>query len=84
MTGDTDLGRRTKQPARIADVPIILAKMHPIRADALRQRGAVVDDERDLPLGADRLKRFGEPRRLMLVDPFYPDLERRDRPPVEC
>ena len=54
--------------------------MHAVGAQPLGQRDAVVDDERDVGVGADPLQRLGQPRELMLVDVFYPELERRDRP----
>ena len=60
--------------------PSRLAEMDAVGAEPLRQRDAVVDDERDVGVGADALQRLGEPRQLVLVDVLDPQLERRDRP----
>ena len=54
--------------------------MNAVGVDPLGQADAVVDDEGDVGVGADALQRLGEPRQLMLVDIFHPQLERRDRP----
>ena len=57
--------------------------MHPIRPQPLRQRDGVIDDERHVALGADRLQRLSQPRRRMLIDVLHPELKSRHRPRVE-
>ena len=54
--------------------------MHPVGAEPLGQRDAVIDDERGVGVGADPLQRLGQPRQRMLVDALDAQLERRDRP----
>ena len=56
--------------------------MHTIGADALRKACRIVDNESDVPLGADPLQRLGEPHRFVLVDALDAKLECRDRPGI--
>jgi hypothetical protein len=44
------------------------------------QAHIVIDDEGDLTRCAKDLQGLGEARRLVLVDPLHPELERRHRP----
>ena len=69
--------------ARLARVAIVLAEMDAVRTDALGERDAVVDDERDLAIRAHTLERIGERRGLVLVDALDAKLERRDRRGIE-
>src|SRR3546814_6524852 len=39
---------------------------------------SIVDDEGDFMIGAGALQRLGEPRRLVLIDTLYPELEGGD------
>jgi hypothetical protein len=59
VAGPADLRRRPEQRPRFAHVPVALPEMHTVRAEPLRQRHAVVDDERHLSVGADALQRLG-------------------------
>ena len=56
--------------------PSLWPKMHAVGAEPLRERHAVVDDERHVSVGADALQRLGEPRQLVLVHVLDPQLER--------
>ena len=64
-----------EQRPRLADVAVALAEMDAVGAEPLGERHAVVDDERDVGVGADALQRLGEARQLMLVDILDPQLE---------
>jgi len=46
--------------AIIANIAVGLAQMNPVGPQPLRQRHAVVDDERDIRIRADALQRLGE------------------------
>jgi len=61
VAGLADLRRWAEQSPRPFYVAIALAEMHAVRAEPLRQRNAVVEDERDIGIGANPLQRFGEP-----------------------
>ena len=65
-----------EQRPRLANVAVALAEMDAVGAEPLGQRHAVVDDERDVRVGADALQRLGEPRQLVLVDVLHAQLER--------
>jgi hypothetical protein len=84
MTGDTDLHRRPQYGARLTGIAVALAEVDPVRAKALGKRDAVIDDEGGVGIGADALKRFGEPRQLMFFHAFDAQLERRDGPGRKC
>src|SRR3546814_10738078 len=45
---------------------------------------SIVDDEGDFMIGAGALQRLGEPRRLVLIDTLYPELEGGDGAAVKC
>ena len=75
-TGPSSARASRTSPSRLAEVDAV-------GAEPLGQRHAVVDDERDVGVGADPLQRLGEPRQLMLVDILDPQLERRDRAAAE-
>ena len=75
VAGAADLRAGTEQRPRLADVAVALAEVHAVGAEALGQRHAVVDDEGDVGIGADALKRLGESRQLMLVDVLHAQLE---------
>ena len=77
VAGLADLRRRAEQRARLADVAVALAQVDAVGAEPLGQLHAVIDDERDIGIGADALQRLGEPRQLMLVDVLHAQLERR-------
>ncbi len=66
VAGLADLRRRPEQGARLPNVAVGLAEVHAVGAEPFGQRHAVVDDERDLGLGANALQRLGETRELML------------------
>ena len=84
MAGHADLHRRAQASARASrGVAVALAEMHAVGAEPLGQADAVVDDERDVGVGADALQRLGQPRQLVLVDVLDAQLERRDRPARE-
>jgi hypothetical protein len=78
VTGSADLRAGPEQRPRFAHVAVRLAEMHPVRADPLGQSHAVVDDECDVGVGADALKRLGQPSELMLAHVLDAQLERRD------
>ena len=80
MAGDADLDIGTKLGTRIARIAIILPEMNAIGAKPLGKPDAVIDDERNIMFGADRLQRCREPRSLMLVNAFDAELECRHRP----
>ena len=83
VAGDADLRVGAEQGPRLARIAVALAEMDAVGADPLRKPHIVVDDERDLARGADRLQRHGKARRLMLVDALHAQLEGGDRPGVE-
>ena len=83
MAGDADLRLSAKRLARLAHAAVALPQVHAIGFQSLRQRNAVVDDEGDVVLRADRLQRRRQSRSLVLVYVLYPKLERRDRPRIE-
>jgi len=78
-----DLRFSSQNLPRFLHTAVALAEMHAIGLEALGQGDAVIDDERDVVPGANRLKRFGEARRLVLVEALHPKLERRDGPRFE-
>src|SRR5690349_15243152 len=79
VTSPADLRAGTEQRPRLANVAVGLPQMHPVRAQALRQGHAIIDDERHIRVRANSLQRLGEPRQLMLVGVLDPQLEgRRD------
>ena len=53
------------------------------RAEPFRQPHAVVNNERDVMVGAGPLQRLGQSRKFMTVDILDAQLERRDRPAAE-
>jgi hypothetical protein len=57
--------------------------MDAVGAEAPRQIHVVIDEEGDVALGAQALKRLGEPGRFVLVDALDAELECGDRPGVE-
>src|SRR3569623_691134 len=83
VTGHADLRLGAENRTRLARIAVVLAEMDTVRAEALGQRDAVVDDERHLAVGADALQRLGERRGLVLADVLDAELERRDRPGIE-
>ena len=83
VTGDADLGRGTKQYARLTRVAIPLPQMHTIRAESLGKRHAVVDDERAFVIGAQLLQRLGSAGDRVLVQPLEAELKRGNRPAIE-
>jgi hypothetical protein len=80
VAGDADLRLATEDVARLAHAAVVLAKVDSVGAEALCQRDAVVDDERNVTRAADRLQRPGEARCLVLVDAFHTELERATGP----
>src|SRR6185369_11048638 len=80
VAGPPDLGARPEQRPSLAKVAIRLADMNAVRAETLRQLHAVVDDEGDLGIGADALKRLSKACQLMLVEVLYAQLEGRRDP----
>ena len=83
VTSPPDLRGRTEQGARLARVVVRLAEMDPVGAEPFGQPHAVVDDERDVMIGADLLQRLGEAGKAVFVDILDAQLERRDRPAAE-
>ena len=83
VAGHADLRRRAEHRARLARIAVALAEMHAVRAEPLRERDAVVDDERDVARGADRRSGSASARSPRAVDALQPELERRDRPGIE-
>ena len=79
VTGDADLRGRSEKRPRLAHVAVLLAKVHPIGSDPLRQAHAVFVDECDIRIGADSLQRLGQTRLRVLGHVFDPQLECRDR-----
>ena len=72
-----DLRGWPEQRPRLADIAVALAEVHAVGAEPLGQAHAVVDDERDIRIGANALQRLSEPRQLMLVHVLHPQLECR-------
>ena len=83
MARHADLHVGAEQRARFACVVVVLPEVYAVGAEPLGEARAVVDDEGDVVLGADRLERFGELRGGVLVDALYAELERRNRPGAE-
>src|SRR4051812_28365756 len=79
VAGHSDLGGRAEQRPRLPRIAVALAEMDSVGGEPLRQRHVVIDDEGDLVRLADTLERWRESRRLVPVDAFDPELERRDR-----
>ena len=77
VAGYPDLLFRAEQRPRLAHVAVTLAEMDPVGVEPLGHRRAVVDDERDLMVGADPLQRVGEPGQFVAVDALGTQLERR-------
>ena len=55
VAGDADLRLAPEQPARFGDVAVVLAEMDAVGPELRGEIGAVVDDERDVIGGEDRL-----------------------------
>ena len=56
MAGDADLHLWAEDFAGLPRIAIALPQMHTVGAEPLRQRDAVVDDEGDVAIGAERLR----------------------------
>src|SRR3546814_18316984 len=67
----------------LARVAIVLPEMDAVGAEPFGEADAVVDDERHVARAADFQERLGKARRLMLIDLFDAELERRHRPGIE-
>jgi len=83
VAGAPDLRRRPKERPRLADVAVTLPKVNAVGAEALRKADAVVDDEGDIRVRTNALKRLGEPRQIMLADILHAELESRCDPGLE-
>jgi len=85
------LRRRSEQGPRLANIAVALPQMHAVRAEALGESHAVVDDEGDIGVGADPLQRLGKPGQLVIAYVLHaqleggcdPRLERRPQSVVE-
>jgi hypothetical protein len=75
VAGDADLRLGAEQRPGLARIAVTLAEMDAVGVQPPGQRHVVIDDEGDVMLGADRLQRRGESRRLVLVDPLHAKLE---------
>ena len=75
VTGLADLGGRSQHGPRLLDIAVALSEVDAVRAEAPCKRDAVVDDERNVRVSADRLKRLCQACELMLVDVFDAKLE---------
>ncbi|GGD45827.1 hypothetical protein GCM10010989_20010 [Croceicoccus pelagius] len=79
MAGHADLRIAAKPFARVLNLTVRLAEMHAIGIKPFGKRDRIVDDEGDVAFRANRLKRFGKARGLMLIfDPLHTELERGD------
>ncbi len=83
VAGHTDLHIRTQNGACVAGVAILLPQMHAVRAQSLRQRHTVIDDERGIMISTNPLQWLCEPRCLMLVNILHPKLKCRHRPRIQ-
>ena len=83
MAGDADLLRWPQDVSGFARIAVRLAEMDAVRIQALCQADAVIDDERDIMIGANALKRIGQASNLMRIDVLHPQLECSDRPPCK-
>ena len=83
MASDADLDLGAQQLARRLRIAIALPQMHAVRAEPLRQRDAVIDDESDVAVGAQPLQRFRRARDCIFVHALQPQLERRHAAAVE-
>ena len=77
MTRHADLRLAPELVARLAHRAVTLAKVHAIGLQPLCEGNGIVDDERHVARGADGLQRLGQPRGLVPVNAFDPELERR-------
>src|SRR5687767_3185312 len=84
VAGPADLRRWSENFASVPDFAVLLPQVHPVRAKALGQTDAVVDDEGGLVVRADALQRLGQTGEFMCVDIFHTQLERRDRSCGQC
>jgi hypothetical protein len=73
-----DLRLRAQQCPCFPNVAVLLAEVHAVCAEPLRQLHAVVDDEGHARVRADALQRFRQPGELMLRDILNAELKSRD------
>lgn len=70
--------------SRLTRIAIVLPQMDAIGTQSFGKSNAVIDDEGDIVVSANSLKRLGRARNRVVVQPLQPQLKGSDWPGVQC
>ena len=78
VTGNTYLDITPQYCTSVPWIAIGLTQMHTVRTKPLSERNGIVHDECCVMICADPLQWLRKRRKLIISDPFQPELERRN------